>query len=107
MRRFVLLVVFAGLMNISTALAQNKIMQPGVQFHGIRDYREVMPGALYRGGANNGRGQLNQNELDALCDQGLGTAYYLYSTGFETLSGAGARASPLHARFLRSSLENA
>jgi hypothetical protein len=82
MRRFVLLFVFAGLMNIGTALAQNKIMRPGVQFHGIRDYREVMPGALYRGGANNGRGPLNQNELDALCDQGMGTAYYLYSTGF-------------------------
>ena len=82
MRRFVLLFVFAGLMNSGTALAQNKIMQPGVQFHGIRDYREVMPGVLYRGGANNGRGPLNQNELDALCEEGMGTAYYLYSTGF-------------------------
>lgn len=36
-------------------LAQSDIMKPGEPFHGIRDYREVMPGILYRGGANNGR----------------------------------------------------
>src|SRR6476469_4380999 len=64
------------------AFAQQKIMQSGTPFHGIRDYRQVMPGVLYRGGANNGRGPLNQNELDALCEEGMGTAYYLYSTGF-------------------------
>jgi hypothetical protein len=69
-------------MIIGTARSQDKIMQPGVPFHGIRDYREVMPGVLYRGGANNGRGPLNQNQLDALCGEGMGTAYYLYSTGF-------------------------
>jgi len=57
-------------------------MQPGTQFHGIRDYREVMPGVLYRGGANNGHGPLNQGQLDALCDQGMGTAIYLYNTQF-------------------------
>jgi hypothetical protein len=57
-------------------------MQPGAQFHGIRDYREVMPGVLYRGGANNGRGPLNRAELDALCDAGIGTAIYLYNTQF-------------------------
>src|SRR5947209_15330039 len=49
---------------------------------GIRDYREVMPGVLYRGGANNGRGPLNQSQLNALCDEGIGTAVYLYSTQF-------------------------
>jgi hypothetical protein len=70
-----------------TALCQNKIMQPGIQFHGIRDYREVMPGVLYRGGANNGRGPLNQNQLDALCEEGIGVSYYLYSTGFHGPSG--------------------
>jgi hypothetical protein len=64
------------------AFAQEKIMQPGTQFHGIRDYREVMPGVLYRGGANNGRGPLNRSQLNALCDEGIGTAVYLYSTQF-------------------------
>src|SRR5260370_36651425 len=82
MRRFVPIVRIAALVNASTAVAQNKIMQPGAPFHGIRDYREVMPGVLYRGGANNGRAPLNQSELGALCDAGMGTAYYLYSTGF-------------------------
>jgi hypothetical protein len=61
---------------------QPKIMQPGVTFHGIRDYREVMPGALFRGGANNGHAPLKQDELNALCEAGFGTAIYLYRTGF-------------------------
>ena len=64
------------------AVAQEKIMQPGTQLDGIRDYREVMPGVLYRGGANNGRGPLNRSQLNALCDEGIGTAVYLYSTQF-------------------------
>jgi hypothetical protein len=60
---------------------QPKIMQSGVPFHGIRDYREVMPGVLYRGGANNGHAPLKQDQLDALCEAGIGTADYLYRTG--------------------------
>jgi hypothetical protein len=64
------------------AFAQDKLMQTGSQFHGIRDYREVMPGVLYRGGANNGRGPLNRSQLNALCDEGIGTSVYLYSTQF-------------------------
>jgi hypothetical protein len=66
----------------TSAFAQQKIMQPGTQFHGIRDYREVMPGVLYRGGANNGHGPLNRGQLNALCDEGVGTAIYLYNTQF-------------------------
>ena len=82
MRGLGILVVATGFMIIGTARSQDEIMQPGVSFHGIRDYRVVMPGVLYRGGANNGRGPLNQSQLDALCEAGMGTAYYLYSTGF-------------------------
>lgn len=62
--------------------AQSNIMAPGSSFHGIRDFREVMPQALYRGGANNGRGPLRQAQLTALCEDGMGTAIYLYTTGF-------------------------
>jgi hypothetical protein len=82
MIRLAILLVLVGFLTAGEALSQDKIMQPGVPFHGIRDYRQVMPGVLYRGGANNGRGPLNQNELDALCEEGMGSAYYLYSTGF-------------------------
>jgi hypothetical protein len=82
MTKLLLLVVLTSLLSAGAALSQNNIMRPGVPFHGIRDYRQVMPGVMYRGGANNGRDPLNQNELDALCEEGLGTAYYLYSTGF-------------------------
>jgi hypothetical protein len=74
--------LFSGvcLMIVSTALAQPpKIMQTGSTYHGIRDFREVMPGALYRGGANNGHAPLNH---DALCEDDIGTAIYLYTTGF-------------------------
>jgi hypothetical protein len=64
------------------AHAASDLMHPGTTFHGIRDYREVMPGALYRGGANNGHAPLTAPQLDALCDAGMGTAIYLYTTGF-------------------------
>lgn len=82
MTKLLTLFVLASLLSTKTALSQNNIMQPGVPFHGIRDYRQVMPGVMYRGGADNGRAPLNQGELDALCEEGMGTAYYLYSTGF-------------------------
>ncbi len=41
-----------------------------------------MANVLYRGGANNGRAPLNQGELNALCEDDIGTAIYLYNTGF-------------------------
>lgn len=65
-----------------TQVCAQKIMQTGTNFHGIRDFREVMPGALYRGGANNGHAPLSHEELDALCEDDIGTAIYLYTTGF-------------------------
>jgi hypothetical protein len=67
---------------VSVLAQQTKMMQAGAPFHGIRDYREVMPGVLYRGGANNGRGPLRHEQLNALCEAGFGTAVYLYKTGF-------------------------
>jgi hypothetical protein len=80
------LIVLTGLVwltALSEGLAQQpKIMEPGITFHGIRDYREVMPGVLSRGGANNGRAPLRQEQLNALCEAGFGTAVYLYRTGF-------------------------
>jgi hypothetical protein len=78
--KWILMVLFA--LQGGYLLAQADIMKPGEPFHGIRDYREVMPGILYRGGANNGRAPLNSSELEALCEQGIGTAIYLYDTGF-------------------------
>ena len=70
------------LLTTQTVFAQQSIMQPGGPFHGIRDYREVIPDVLYRGGANNGHAPLKQDQLNALCDAGMGTAIYLYTTGF-------------------------
>ena len=73
----------ASLAGSSRPLAQEgKIMQTGTNFHGIRDYREVMPGVLYRGGANNGHAPLREDQLKALCEAGFGSAVYLYRTGF-------------------------
>jgi hypothetical protein len=81
---FVLSIVcLLGPLAPTNVLAQQpKIMQPGTPFHGIRDYREVMPGVLYRGGADNGRAPLKQSQLNALCETGFGKAVYLYRTGF-------------------------
>ena len=85
LRLFVSVVCVVACVSVpaSSVPAQSpKIMQTGAPFHGIRDYREVMPGALYRGGANNGRGPLRNEQLNALCEAGIGTAVYLYKTGF-------------------------
>ena len=49
MIRLAILLVLVGFLTAGEALSQDKIMQPGVPFHGIRDYRQVMPGVLYRG----------------------------------------------------------
>jgi hypothetical protein len=74
--------LITGFPFVPAAFAQPTVMRLGTQFHGIRDFREVMPGVLYRGGANNGHGPLNEVQLKALCEDNIGTAIYLYSTGF-------------------------
>jgi len=78
----ILLIPFFCLLGTPSLYAQSSIMETGNQFHGIRDFREVMPGALYRGGANNGHAPLSKSELNALCEDDIGTAIYLYTTGF-------------------------
>lgn len=66
----------------SIAAARSSIYSVGSSFHGVRDFREVLPGVLYRGGANNGRSPLNSNQLRALCESGMGSSVYLYNSGF-------------------------
>ena len=58
------------------------IYKTGSSMSGIRDFREVLAGILYRGGANNGRASLNKGQLNSLCEKGVSSAVYLYSTGF-------------------------
>jgi hypothetical protein len=83
MKHYLVLPLFAILCLVKPPLLfTQKIMQTGSEFHGIRDFREVMPGALYRGGANNGHAPLSHDELNALCEDDIGTAIYLYTTGF-------------------------
>ena len=61
--------------------------------YGVRNFREVLKGILYRGGANNSYNKYgkrnNQNPLPTmglknLCNQGFGGAVYLYETNFST-----------------------
>jgi hypothetical protein len=66
----------------SSAVASADIFNVGSTFAGIRDYREVMPGVLYRGGANNGQNPLNPTQIRALCEQGVGSSFYLYRKNF-------------------------
>src|ERR1700674_2389113 len=83
MKYYLVLPLFAILCLVRPPLLfAQKIMQTGSQFHGIRDFREVMPGVLYRGGANNGHAPLSHDELNALCEDDIGPAIYLYTTGF-------------------------
>jgi hypothetical protein len=59
--------------------------------YGVRNFREVLNGVLFRGGANNShnrdgardnRNPLPQNGLADLCGAGFQTAIYLYGTNY-------------------------
>lgn len=59
--------------------------------YGVRNFREVLNGVLYRGGANNShnrdgardnRNPLPNNGLAGLCSAGFQTAIYLYGTNY-------------------------
>ena len=61
------------------------------ELEGLRNLRTVLPGILYRAGANNAyrkagtllnRGPLPPEALQNLCQQGFSDAIYLYSRGF-------------------------
>lgn len=61
--------------------------------YGVRNFREVLKGILYRGGANNSYNKYgkrpNQNPLPDmglknLCSEGFGASVYLYETNFST-----------------------
>ena len=60
--------------------------------YGTRNFRVILKGVAYRGGANNkwhrthrrdNRNPLPADGLENLCQEGFGLAYYLYSTNFE------------------------
>jgi hypothetical protein len=61
--------------------------------YGVRNFRAVLNGVVYRGGANNTynkhQKRPNQNPLPNeglihLCEEGFGTAVYLYTTNYKT-----------------------
>lgn len=61
--------------------------------YGVRNFRAVLNGVYYRGGANNAyhrtskRGNENPlpgDGLQNLCEEGFGTAVYLYATNYST-----------------------
>lgn len=70
---------------LANSLDHGGLFETGGSFAGIRDFREVLPGILYRGGATR-RGPLDDSQLQGLCSRGIGTAIYLYSTGFQGAS---------------------
>lgn len=49
---------------------------------GLKNFHEVMPGALYRGGGTGGRQPVSTPTLRSMCDGGIRSAVYLYRTGF-------------------------
>lgn len=70
---------------LTTSALADSLFQTGVSAHGLRDFREVMPNVLYRGGARTKQHDVNApmtgDQQEALCEQGIGDAFYLYSTG--------------------------
>jgi hypothetical protein len=67
------------------------------KLYGVRNFRAVLNGIYYRGGANNAYHRTNKrgNEnplpsdgLQNLCEEGFGTAVYLYATNYGTAPSA-------------------
>ncbi len=63
------------------------------ELYGTRNFRVILKGVAYRGGANNrwhrteprdNRNPLPDEGLENLCEEGFGRAYYLYETNFES-----------------------
>ena len=61
--------------------------------YGTRNFREILRGVLYRGGANNkfnkyqkrnNTNPLQNHGLENLCEEGFARAVYLYETNFDT-----------------------
>jgi len=63
------------------------------KLYGVRNFRAVLNGVVYRGGANNAYNKYNKRSnsnplppeaFPNLCKEGFGTAVYLYSTNYGT-----------------------
>lgn len=61
------------------------------ELYGVRNFREVLKGVFYRGGANNVYNKYEKREnmnplpeggIDNLCQEGFKTAVYLYATNY-------------------------
>jgi hypothetical protein len=81
-----------GLNNVFDKRVDN-VGEGDLNLYGVRNFRVVLHGVLYRGGANNvyhntnrraNQNPLPQDGLDNLCEEGFGKSIYLYSTNFET-----------------------
>lgn len=52
------------------------------RYNGIKNFKMVMPGVLYRGGGTGEKVPLGNAQLDALCADGFTNANYAYKTGW-------------------------
>lgn len=83
---------YATLKNATQKLVQDR--GTGYEdLYGVRNFRSVLNGVYYRGGANNYYHRTNKRDnsnplpndgLENLCQEGFGTAVYLYSTNYQT-----------------------
>ncbi len=51
--------------------------------YGLKNFKPVMPGVLYRGGGNGEREPMSSASRQGLCAAGFSSAYYLYNTGWQ------------------------
>lgn len=81
-----------GLTNTDQKLVNNR-GEGYENLYGVRNFREVIKGVMFRGGANNlyhrdhtraNANPLPNDGLQNLCEEGFKTAVYLYTTNFNT-----------------------
>lgn len=73
-------VAMASYLNLSEIY--EVVPQSKVTYGGLREFKPVLHGVLYRGGGSGGKKPLNQTQLQALCADGFTDAGYLYPDNF-------------------------
>lgn len=82
MKHLLICVLLIGSFSQAQALSRKEINTvvsgSKEKYHGLREFKPVLDGVLYRGGGSGGKNPLKTESLEALCEDGFTDAAYLY-----------------------------
>lgn len=62
--------------------SSTQVVAGSEKVYGVKNFKVVMPGVLYRGGGEGGKNPLSDKALQSLCREGFRSAVYGYKTGW-------------------------